>query len=112
MPGVKKINLHAIYGISEAVMERDNVKRAYFDKWLEFAKVRNLKLDFNPTFFLHSMVTDGLTLSSPHKEVIDFWIRHGKTARDVAKYIGEKQGCPCLLTFGFLTDLKIFQQTN
>ena len=33
-------------------------------KWVDFAKERGMGLDFNPTFFSHPMVKDGLTLSS------------------------------------------------
>ena len=31
-------------------------------------------IDFNPTFFSHEKVKDGLTLSSPDEETRKFWI--------------------------------------
>ena len=104
--GKKRINLHAIYGISDEQMERDNVKPEYFDKWIEWAKERNLGIDFNPTFFSHPLASEGLTLSHPNKEVRDFWIRHGKTSRATAAYIAEKIGSPCLVNLWVPDGLK------
>ena len=42
------------------------------------------------------MVVDGLTLSSPKKEVREFWIKHVKACRAIAAKIGQIQGTPCL----------------
>lgn len=96
IPGKKRLNLHAIYAITESPIERDELKPHHFDEWIKFALENNLKLDFNPTFFSHPMVKDNLTLSSPNPEVRNFWIRHGKACRSIAAYIGEKQQSPCL----------------
>lgn len=92
MPGKKRINLHAIYAISDEKIERDNIKPEYFDAWIEFAKKNNVGIDFNPTFFSHPMLKDGLTLSSPDEEVRNFWIRHGITCLETAHYIAQKLG--------------------
>ncbi len=92
MPGKKRINLHAIYAITEEKIERDNIKPEYFDKWIEFAKAQGLGIDFNPTFFSHPMSSDGLTLSHPDKNVRDFWVRHGITCMETAHYIAQKIG--------------------
>lgn len=92
MPGKKRINLHAIYAITEEKIERDNIKPEYFDKWIEFAKAHGLGIDFNPTFFSHPMNSDGLTLSHPDKNVRDFWVRHGITCMETAHYIAQKIG--------------------
>ncbi len=92
MPGKKRINLHAIYAITEEKIERDNIKPEYFDKWIEFAKAHGLGIDFNPTFFSHPMSSDGLTLSHPDKNVRDFWVRHGITCMETAHYIAQKIG--------------------
>ncbi len=94
--GTKRINLHAIYAITDEKVERDNIKPEYFDEWLKFAKENNVKIDFNPTFFSHKYAEDGMTLSHPNKMIRDFWIRHGKTSREVAAYIGKMQKSPCL----------------
>ena len=92
MPGKKRINLHAIYAITNEKIERDNIKPEYFDKWIEFAKKHGCGIDFNPTFFSHDMMKDGLTLSSPDDEVRAFWIRHGITCMETAHYIAQKLG--------------------
>lgn len=39
---------------------------------------RNMGIDFNPTFFSHPKVKDGLTLSSPNIDTRKFWVEHGK----------------------------------
>ena len=38
MPGKKRVNLHAIYAITDEKIDRDNMKPEYFDKWIEYAK--------------------------------------------------------------------------
>ena len=92
MPGKKRINLHAIYAITDEKIERDNIKPEYFDKWIEFAKKNGLGIDFNPTFFSHPMSNEGLALSHPDKNVRDFWVRHGITCMETAHYIAQKLG--------------------
>ena len=56
MPGKKKLNLHASYAIFEngETVGRENFQPKHFARWVEFAKERNLGLDFNPTFFCAS----------------------------------------------------------
>lgn len=96
IPGKKRINLHAIYLLTDANVERDKIEPKHFDKWLEFAKKNDLKIDFNPTLFSHDMFKDNMSLSHPDKKVRQFWIDHVKATRKIAAYIGEKQGSPCL----------------
>ena len=64
MPGAKKINVHACYAIFEdgEFADRDKLEPKHFQKWVDFAKKRGMGLDFNPTFFSHEKVKDGLTL--------------------------------------------------
>ena len=106
MPGKKRINLHAIYAITDEKIERDNTKPEYFDKWIEYAKERDLGIDFNPTFFSHPMVKGGLTLSSPDEEVRNYWIRHGITCNETAHYIAQKLGKPVLYNLWIPDGLK------
>ena len=65
IPGTKKLNLHANYAIFEPgeFVDRDKLEPKHFQKWVDFAKKRGIGLDFNPTYFSHDMVKDGLTLS-------------------------------------------------
>lgn len=99
MPGKKKLNLHACYAIAEdgEKIERDKIQPKHFAKWLEFAKRRNMGIDFNPTFFAHPMVKDNLTLSSPDEEVRKYWIEHGKRCVEISQYFAEETGVPCVM---------------
>jgi L-rhamnose isomerase len=106
VPGTKRINLHAIYAISDTPVARDEIEPKHFDAWLDYAKAHDIKIDFNPTLFSHPMQADGLTLSHPNKEVRDFWIRHCRASRKIAAYIGEKQGSPCLCNLWIPDGLK------
>lgn len=100
MPGKKKLNLHASYAILDGEkVGRDAIEPRHFAKWVEFAKERNMGLDFNPTFFAHPMVKDGLTLSSPDESVRAYWIRHGKACLKIAEYFANETGVPCVINF-------------
>lgn len=98
-PGAKKINVHACYAIFEedGFVDRDKIEPRHFRKWVEFAKERNMGLDFNPTFFSHPKVKDGLTLSSPDEETRKFWIEHGKACIRISQYFAEETGIPCVM---------------
>lgn len=54
-------------------------------------------IDFNPTFFSHPKVKDGLTLTSPDEETRKFWIEHGKACIRIAQYFAEETGIPCVM---------------
>lgn len=96
IPGKNRLNLHAIYAITDQPVSRDKLEPKHFAKWVEFAKARGLKLDFNPTLFSHKMAEDGLTLSHPDERVRRFWIDHCKATRRIAAYFGKELGSPCL----------------
>ena len=98
-PGKAKLNLHACYAIFEdgEFTDRDKLEHKHFKKWVEFAKARNMGIDFNPTFFSHPKVKDGLTLSSPDAETRKFWIEHGKACIKISQYFAEETGVPCVM---------------
>lgn len=98
-PGKKKLNLHASYAIFEPgeFVDRDELEPKHFKKWVEYAKKRNMGIDFNPTFFSHPMMKDGLTLSSPDEKIRRFWIDHGKACIRIAQYFAEETGIPCVM---------------
>lgn len=100
-PGKKKLNLHASYAIFEdgEFADRDAIQPKHFSRWVAYAKERGLGIDFNPTFFSHSMVKDGLTLSSPDETVRKFWVEHGKRCMAIAEYFAEETGKPCVINF-------------
>ena len=99
IPGKKKLNLHASYAIFEdgETAGRDKIEPKHFKKWVDFAKERGMGLDFNPTFFSHPMVKDGLTLTSPDEKVRTYWVNHGKCCIEIAKYFAEETGVPCVV---------------
>ena len=99
MPGKKKLNLHACYAIFEngEHADRDKLEPKHFAKWVEFAKERDMGIDFNPTFFSHEKVKDGLTLSSPDEEIREFWIEHGKACIRISQYFAQETGIPCVM---------------
>lgn len=101
IPGKKKLNLHASYAIFEEGEEasRDKLEPKHFKKWVDFAKERGMGIDFNPTFFAHPMVKDGLTLSSPDDDVRNYWINHGKACLRIAEYFATETGEPCVINF-------------
>lgn len=98
-PGKKKLNVHACYAIfpQGEFVDRDKLEPKHFKKWVDFAKERGMGIDFNPTFFSHPKVKDGLTLSSPDKETRDFWIEHGKACIRISEYFAKETGIPCVM---------------
>ena len=97
--GKKKLNLHACYAIFEddEHPSRDKIEPRHFERWVEFAKERGMGIDFNPTFFSHPMVKDGLTLSSPDESVRKYWIEHGKACLRIAEHFADETGVPCVM---------------
>ncbi len=99
IPGKKKLNLHASYAIFDdgEFADRDALQPKHFAKWVEFAKARNMGIDFNPTLFSHAMVKDNLTLSSPDENVRKFWIEHCKCCLKISEYFANETGIPCVM---------------
>ena len=99
IPGKKKLNLHACYAIFEdgEFADRDALRPSHFARWVEFAKARNMGIDFNPTLFSHPMVKDNLTLSSPDENVRKFWIEHCKRCVEISEYFATETGIPCVM---------------
>lgn len=96
LPGKHKLNLHAIYAISDTPVERDKLEPKHFEKWVEFAKKNGLGLDINPTLFSHPLAADSLTLSHPDEKIRRFWIDHCKAMRAIGAYFGKELGIPCV----------------
>ena len=98
-PGKNKLNVHACYAIFEedGFVDRDKLEPRHFKKWVELAKKYNTGIDFNPTFFSHPKIKDGLTLSSPDKATRDFWIEHGKACVRISEYFAKETGYPCVM---------------
>ncbi|MBO5895753.1 MAG: L-rhamnose isomerase [Clostridia bacterium] len=98
VPGKKKLNLHACYAIFDGdFADRDALQPKHFQKWVDYAKDRGMGIDFNPTYFSHPMVKDGLTLSSPDDEVRAFWVKHGIQCLKISEYFANETGIPCVM---------------
>ncbi len=110
MPGKKRLNLHACYAIlgdELGKLDRDAYRYDHFKPWVDFAKEIGLDgIDFNPTFFSHPKVKDGLTLSSPDEEIRRFWIEHGKRSLEIASELGKAFGKPCFVNIWVPDGLK------
>ena len=108
MPGAMRINLHANYAIfnENNRADRDALLPEHFEKWADFAVERGLGLDFNPTYFSHPMVKDGLTLSSSDDEVRAFWVKHGIASIRIGEYFAKRTGKKCLVNFWMPDGLK------
>jgi L-rhamnose isomerase len=96
IPGKKRINLHAIYLESASPVERNAIEPRHFERWVEWAKLNDLGLDFNPTCFSHPLSERG-TLSHPNAEVRRFWIEHCLASRRISEYFGRELGTPSVM---------------
>ena len=91
------MSLHASYGdFSGGFSGRDKIGPKHFQSWVEWAKTRNIKIDFNSTFFAHPNVKDGYTLASKDKTIRQYWIEHGKKCREISAFLGKEQGSRCV----------------
>ena len=98
LPGKHRLSLHASYGeFNGKKVDRDAVGPEHFKGWMDWAKEKDVKLDFNGTFFSHPKAASGFTLSHPDKGIRDFWIEHGKRSRKIAADMGREQNDPSIL---------------
>jgi L-rhamnose isomerase len=96
VPGAKRVNLHASYGeFGGASVDRDAIEPSHFKGWIDWAKARGVRLDFNATLFSHPLADEGYTLSHRDAKVRAFWIEHVRRARRIAASMGRAQGGPC-----------------
>ncbi|NDW18989.1 L-rhamnose isomerase [Dysgonomonas sp. 216] len=95
--GNHRLNLHEIYGdFGGKVVDRDQVEPEHFKSWMQWAKEKGMKLDFNSTSFGHPK-SGNLTLANPDKSIRDFWIEHTKRCRAVSEEMGKFQNDPCIM---------------
>jgi L-rhamnose isomerase len=95
--GNHRLNLHAIYGdFKGKPVDRDEVETSHFVSWMQWAKEKGLKLDFNSSSFGHPKSGD-LTLADPDKSIRDFWIEHTKRCRAISEDMGKFQDDPCIM---------------
>lgn len=105
VPGSKKINVHANYQTNNPVDRADAGIDQYKD-WVKYAKERGYGLDFNPTFFSSPMLVDNMSLSSPKKEIRDYWIKHGINSLKITEYFAKETGVKSLMNIWVPDGLK------
>ncbi len=97
IPGPKRLNLHAMYGdFGEKPVDRNEIEPEHYLSWIEWAKKRNIKLDFNATCFSHPKAESGFTLSSKDKKTREFWVEHVKRCRAISAHMGQSLKSPCI----------------
>jgi L-rhamnose isomerase len=95
--GQHRLSLHAIYGdFGDKIVDRNQIEPSHFAGWMQWAKEKGLKLDFNSTSFGHPQSGD-LTLANPDKAIRDFWIEHTKCCRAISEAMGKFQNDPCIM---------------
>ncbi len=98
VPGSQRLSLHMLYGeFGGKKVDREKIAPEHFEGWIDWAKERQMGLDFNGSFFSHPNADDGFTLSHPDKAIREFWIEHGKQSRKIAAAMGKALGTPSIL---------------
>ena len=73
IPGTHRLNLHACYAeLGGRRVERNDLQPAHFQGWIDWAKSKQMGMDFNPTYFAHPKVADGFTLTHPTRASAGF----------------------------------------
>jgi len=97
IPGNHRVNLHASYGdFQNTFIDRNTIKPEHFQNWIDWAKEKNLGLDFNSTLFPHPKADAGFTLSSKSSETRKFWIEHVQKCREISAEIGRQLNNPVI----------------
>ncbi|HEX8295095.1 MAG TPA: L-rhamnose isomerase [Chthoniobacteraceae bacterium] len=93
IPGKHRLNLHACYAdLGGRKVERNELTTAQFQSWIDWAKSRQMGLDFNPTLFSHPLANDGATLSHSDASVRKFWVEHSIACRRIGADMGRQLG--------------------
>ncbi len=97
IPGEHRVNIHAFYGDFQGEqVDRDQIEPRHFQSWIDWAKEKNYKLDFNCTCFSHDKSADGFTLSHRDPAIREFWIEHVIRSRKIAEEMGRQLGSKCI----------------
>jgi len=97
IPGEHRVNIHAFYGdFKGEKTDRDQIEPSHFQSWIDWAKEKGYKLDFNCTCFSHDKSADGFTLSHRDPAIRQFWIDHVIRCRKIAEEMGRQLGSKCI----------------
>ena len=95
--GEHRVNIHAIYGdFKGETVDRNQIEPKHFQSWIDWAKEKGYKLDFNCTCFSHEKSADGFTLSHRDPAIREFWVDHVIRCRKIAEEIGRQLGSTCI----------------
>ncbi len=97
IPGKHRLNLHASYAeTSGKAVARDALEPAHFGRWIDWARINGIGLDFNPTYFAHPLAASGYTLAHADAGIRQFWIDHGRVCRRIGAAMGQALGTACV----------------
>jgi L-rhamnose isomerase len=97
IPGVHRVNLHAIYGDFGGVrVDRDAITPDHFKSWADWARNERVGLDFNASCFSHPLASDGWTVCNRREKTRAFWVEHIRRCREIGAWLGAKLGTPCI----------------
>lgn len=96
LPGELRLNLHASYGEFPRFVDRDEIDVEHYLGWMDWAKDKGVKLDFNCTCFSHPKAESGFTLSSKDLDIRRFWIEHVRRCRAISAEMGRRQAGVCI----------------
>jgi L-rhamnose isomerase len=98
IPGEHRVNLHAFYADfgNGPVVDRDKIEVKHFQSWIDWAKEKGYKLDFNATCFSHELSADGFTLSNKDPKIRQFWVDHVNACRKIAEEMGRQLNSACI----------------
>jgi len=97
IPGEHRVNIHAFYGdFGGETVDRNQIEPKHFQSWIDWAKLKGYKLDFNCTCFSHPKSADGFTLSHRDPAIRQFWIDHVIRCRKIAEEMGRQLNSTCI----------------
>lgn len=100
IPGSTRVGLHSCHAEPNGKkVDRDAYTIDLFKTWMDWAKERYLKLDFNPTFFSHPMMDGDFSLASADETKRRYWVEHGKRCREIGAEFGRQLGSPCIVNY-------------
>jgi L-rhamnose isomerase len=95
-PAKPKLNLHTLYAEPATKKSRNELDTEDFRKWIDWAKTHSCGIDMNVSYFTHPNMKNGLSLSSPDKDIRNFWVECGIGSRKISADIGKELGVVCV----------------
>lgn len=100
VPGTIRVGIHSCQAETNGKkIDRDSYTVELFQGWIDWAKEKRIKLDFNPTFFSHNMMDGNFSLASADESKRKFWVEHGKRCREIGESMGKQLDSQCVTNF-------------